>query len=251
MPENNDTSMLVYPNNLQEHNVWTKLTSYSYNLRLYGSSFSRFFSQEQSENFTNDITSDITSQLFLPIPNSGLGTKDSLDYNQHQGGGAILSNYLTQVIESVKDAGPMKIISPALSTTLGQTINNYLVHIFQGIKLREYKYSWDFIPHSSEDADTLNEIIYQLRQRSVPEYKQDAFTVDYPDFWIIESYVDQQMLFKLNYLVISDISVDYGDQNEVTFFYDGNPTITKVSITFKEVYPGGSELIEKWRNYNV
>lgn len=234
------------PENLWDYNAFIKLTCYNYDWRLYGSSLRLLFKEESQKQAEKDMLSDINKHIFLPIPNGGLGVRDSLQYDETKGGVTLETKAVTIIAESVKKAGIVGKVATAYQdsaeTFLGKTLNQFLVHTFKGINLRQYTYTWSFIPYSQEDAKELNKIIKTLRKASLPEYKANNYTIEYPDFWVVRPYANNNMLFELNYLVVSEVKVDYGGEGQVTFFKDGNPTQTTLSITFKEVYPQGSEM---------
>lgn len=241
--------MLIFPKspeNLWDYNAFISLTCYDYDWRLYGSSLRLFFKEESQKLAEKDMLSSPNKHIFLPIPNGGLGVQDSLQYDEVKGGVTLDTKAVTIMAESVKKAGVLGQIATAYQdsaeTLFGRTLNQFLVHTFKGISLRQYTYTWSFIPYSQEDANELNKIIKALRKAALPEYEPNNYTIKYPDFWVVRPYANANMLFELNYLVVSDVKVDYGSEGQVTFFKDGNPTQTTLSITFKEVHPQGSEM---------
>lgn len=234
------------PENLWDYNAFIKMTCYDYDWRLYGSSLRLFFKEESQKLAEKDMLSSPNKHIFLPIPNGGLGVQDNLQYDETKGGVTLENKAVTIIAESVKKAGVLGQVASAYQnsaeTLFGRTLNQFLVHTFKGINLRQYTYTWSFIPYSQEDANELNKIIKTLRKASLPEYEANNFTIKYPNFWLVRPYANNKLLFELNYLVITEVKVDYGGEGQVTFFKDGNPTQTSLSITFKEVHPQGSEM---------
>lgn len=244
----NGGEILYYPHSnedLKNYNAFIKMTCYDYNWRLYGTSLSLFYNEEEQKQAEADMLRNPNKHLVLPIPNSGLGVQDSLLYEEGKGGVNFDQRAVSILTDSIKKAGLVGQVATAYQnvaeTAFGRTLNQFLVHTFKGIGLRQYTYTWSLIPYSQKDANALNDIIKALRQAALPEYEQDNYTIKYPNFWLVRPYVNNTMLFELNFLVVSDVKVTYGSEGQVSFFRDGNPTQINLSITFKEVYPQGSE----------
>lgn len=249
----NQESFLYFPQSpesLHESNAFIQFTSYSYDWRLYGSSLSLYYKEEAQKIAEKDMISDPQYEIFLPVPNRGLGIQDNIKYEEGKGGVNFVNKAATIMMDSIKKAGIVGQLSYAynevLSTFAGVRMNEFLTHTFKGISLRQYTYTWNLIPYSPQDANVLFEIIKVFRKASLPEYEPDNWTVKYPNFWIIKPYVNGTPLFEMNYLVVSGVKIDFGGEGQVTFFKDGKPVQTTIEITFKEVYPQGSEVY----NYN-
>lgn len=247
---NDEGNIYVYPlepENLKDHLAFIKLTSFKHDLRLYGTTFDFFLDDDTRSATRNDLSSTPSNHIYLPIPNGGLGFEDSLDYNQKSGGVTLASRGISTMTQTLKDTIGVNvpILDPdILETTVGQTLNSFLVHTFKGINLRQYSFNWSFIPYSERDSNVLSQIIKILRTSSLPEYEPSALTINYPEYWVVEPIIKTKRLFELNHLFVSDIKVTYGEDGGVTFFNDGSPVKTNLSVTFKEVYPSGKELVK-------
>lgn len=241
------------PESLHTHSAYLQLTSYDYDWRLYGSSLKLLFKEEAQSLAEKDFLSSPNKQIFLPIPNGGFGVQDTLIYDENKGGVTFLNKAASIMADSIQKAGIVGQIASAYSevaaTTFGKTINQFLVHTFKGISLRQYTYTWSLIPYSQEDAEELMSIIRAFRESSLPEYVPDNWTIKYPNFWTVRPYVNNKLFFEMNHLVISNIKIDFGGEGQVTFFRDGTPTQTTISLTFKEVYPQGSEVYKSGGRY--
>lgn len=223
--------------------AFIKLTSFGYDNNLYGSSINMWTDPDRTEE-KNKLLSNITSQLFLPIPNEGLSYSDSVAYENIKGGTA-LQRQLNLFIDSMRTWGPVAAFEDYAKATAGGALNNFMATLFNGMTLREFTFSWDFIPYSKEDALILKQVIASIRKAALPAYDNNSWTLKFPDFWIVEPYINQNLLYELNFLVLTDISVNYDKGDGTTFFYDGSPVNTKLSLKFKEVYPAGSELVRR------
>ena len=227
-----------YPESLASSEAFIKLTSYSYDRTLYGQT-----NVTTDENQIN-LVKDLKNLIYLPIPSEGLNVTDSIDYEGVKGGATPLKKFFTLVAEGLRtNFGPIAAYEDVMKMMTGNAINNFMANLFNGMTLREYNFSWDFIPYSQEDANTLKSIINAIRKRALPTYNNNKYRIQFPDFWIVEPYVNGNLLYELNYLVLTDVSLSYDNPNGTSFFYDGNPVTTKLSLKFKEIFPAGSELI--------
>lgn len=235
---------LVYPttpDHLKYCHSFIKLTSYSYDRTLYGQT-----NNQTSENQIA-LVKDITRQVFLPIPTEGLNFNDSIDYEGVKGGATLTKKFFTLVAEGVRtNIAPIAAYEDIMKSLSGNALNNFMANLFNGMTLREYTFSWDFIPYSQADANILKFIINGIRTSALPRYDNNSWAIKFPDFWIVEPYVNDKLLFELNYLVLTDISVSFDNPNGTTFFYDGNPVTTKMTLKFKEVFPSGNELVQQF-----
>ena len=240
------TGTLIYPQIPEplDQNAFIKLTSYKYETgnNLYGSNSSIFTDPERSTDKAR-LLAEITNQIFLPIPTEGLNISDSVDYETINGGSLLARQFNIFFDTLRKSVEAVAAFEDYFKATAGGMINNFKANLFNGMTLREFNFSWDFVPYSKEDALILKNIVNSIRKAALPSYDNNSLGIRFPDFWIVEPYINQNLLYELNFLVLADIGLSYDNSNGTTFFYDGNPVKTKLNLKFKEVYPAGSELI--------
>lgn len=237
--------VLYYPSTPEplDQDAFIKLTSFGYDNNLYGSSINMWTDPNRTEE-KNKLLSNITNQLFLPIPNEGLNHTDSIDYETVKGG-TLPQRQLVLFFEALRGYGPVAALEDYAKATAGGALNNFMSNLFNGMTLREFTFSWDFLPYSKEDSEILKYIITSIRKAALPAYDHNSWSIKFPDFWIVEPYINRKLLYELNFLVLSDVSVSYDKGDGTTFFYDGSPVNTKLTLKFKEVYPSGSELVRR------
>jgi len=240
-------SYLVYPQSpefLGDYDAFIKLTSYKYNNTLYGTN-SQIFSDKSKEKDKNVVIADLNNQIFLPIPNEGLNITDTVDYEGIKGGATLPKKFLNLFAEGMRTNLQMvAAYEDFLKAQAGGALNNFMANLFNGMTLREFVFSWEFIPYSQQDSHVLKQLIIAIRKAALPLYDNNSWSIKFPDFWIVEPYVNGKLLYELNFLVLSDIKLSYDNSSTgTTFFNDGTPVSTRLSLTFKEVYPAGSELI--------
>ena len=245
--DSNFNGTLIYPSVPEQlsPNAFIKLTSYKYETgnNLYGSN-SEIFNSPAKADEKSKLLSNISNQIFLPIPTEGLNINDSVDYESIKGG-TLMARQLNIFFDTLrKNSEFIAGFEDFFKATAGGAINNFMANLFNGMTLREFNFTWDFIPYSKEDAQLLKDIVNKIRVAALPVYDNNSLGIRFPDFWIVEPYINQNLLYELNFLVLTDINLSYDDPNGTTFFYDGSPVKTRLSLKFKEVYPAGAELIE-------
>lgn len=222
--------------NPQNYNTFIKLTSYKFDDSIFSNTSALFGGA------TISVQKEITNQIFLPIPTSGLNITDTLNIESVNGGAnfgqnlaASFMNFLQQGVLSDKAANTIKNdFAP----------NEFMVSLFRGIQLRKFNFVWNFIPSSDQDSKTLMDILKSIRKSSLPSYAQSDWTIAFPNFWVVEPYVASNRLYELNYLMCDSVNINFDGQSQGTsFFYDGKPVNTTLTISFVELYPSGNELI--------
>jgi len=228
-------SYATFPKDLLNYNAYVKLTAFDV-----AKLTEENIKQRIERLTTGGIASDITPAFhcFLPIPTTGLNVNDSIEYGEESGTN-IVQLLGTALNETVKKL----FLSKILTAQTGYSGNEYLTSMFKGIKLRNFEYVWNFIPESKSDAEELAGIVEFIRGRALPTYDRSSPIIQHPNIWLIENRVNGKLLIETNYLVIENISLNYDDPTGTTFFNDGNPVKTNLSIKFKEIYPSGNEKI--------
>lgn len=116
---------------------------------------------------------------------------------------------------------------------------------------RSFSFSWELVPSSAEEAESLNEIIYWMKRYIHSPSGPTESTLKYPPLWDIQ-FVDSRggsgvgnkqankFLFETKECAITDISIDYnafgnayhrGDENGIGYHA---PNGIKLSISFTE-----------------
>lgn len=224
-----------FPSDLLNHNAYVKLTAFEVE------GLTDLDLKERIEKLKyGGIFSNMTpiKHCFLPIPTTGLNINDGITYNE----GSITNMsqlFGTAFLETIRKLGS----ATMASQQTGYSGNEYIANMFKGIQLRSFEYVWNFIPESQTDADNLINIIEFIRGGALPTYQKNNPVVKHPNIWLIENRVNGKLLIETNYLVIENISTNFDDPTGTTFFKDGNPVKTNLSIKFKEIYPSGNEMI--------
>jgi len=127
--------------------------------------------------------------------------------------------------------------SSAASIGLAVTLNPNVRSAFKGVTLREFTFSFKFLPKSKEEAKAVEKIIDRFRFSAYPESIQaGAVSVGYnfPDlFEIILEANGRQLGPKFQKCYLRAISTNY-NPTTMTFFEDGRPTEIDLTLNFVE-----------------
>ncbi len=129
--------------------------------------------------------------------------------------------------------------------------------MFEGLTRRQFAFSFIMMPSSKEEADMINEIIYQFKLNSAPDYADAlGMQMTIPDRWTIEYYNTGQSgapstngyLTKIDECFLETINVTYGGDKYVA--HEPNetgapPTRVVMQLTFRELDLQTKELISK------
>jgi hypothetical protein len=104
---------------------------------------------------------------------------------------------------------------------------------FKGVGLREWSFTWSFIPESVDESKAAKAIIHKFRMAMYPE--KHAFTLGFPDVFNIE-YINAEFP-KMPEVALTSCSVDYNKDSNSFFMQNNEPVRIDLSLTFKELMP--------------
>jgi hypothetical protein len=140
------------------------------------------------------------------------------------------------------------------STTSQQMYSNITELSLKSEARREFEFGWLLIPKNECDAQQISEIANVFREASYPVYADLPERIYPPPIWAlyIANAVGEVPALTRNWLgdpmpcVLASISVNKVplDSKRVTYFTDGQPIATAISVLFKEfetgaIGPGG------------
>jgi hypothetical protein len=172
--------------------------------------------------------------LKLPFPTSGLSEINTHKWAEEQG------MLVAGVWEGVKKVGLSKAkellgpIGTYAQYHAGETVNDYASLLFSGSEFRSFDFSFDLIPKSAAEAETLTELIKQIKIGSSPSY--DGSTIGFPYFWKIRAILPGKgdlILYKS--AVITNFTCNYFHDNIMNIYQDGNPMKITIDLAFREI----------------
>ena len=119
--------------------------------------------------------------------------------------------------------------------------------MFEGLNRRQFAFSFVMMPSSKDEADMINEIIYQFKVNSAPDYADNlGMQMTIPHRWAIEYYntgttgapSTNSYLTKMDECFLENIQVTYGGDKYVAHEPNATgapPTRVTMSLTFREL----------------
>lgn len=209
------------------------------------------------------INSTPGPKITLPIPMTGLQDNTSLNYSE-VALGSFIGGLSTELLgdkgatfAQKSQAALVEVGSAAAKTLagglgdlvgqgdqaaavtqnfLGVASNPNLALTFNGVKLRNHKFSWRFIAKNSADSNTIQNIIYTLKIAALPELIYGAnFSLAYPYTCTIDFTPSNIVPIGAQGCFLTDIEVKYDGQGYPIFFKDTNqPVVVDLALSFTE-----------------
>jgi len=135
-------------------------------------------------------------------------------------------------------------LARSISAASQRTVNPQETLGFTGVDLRNFSFSWDLFPSNEDDTKAIQNIVYFLKSRSLPEVEgadsNDGFLarafLKYPDIVSLNLLgVDESKFTRFKRCMISNISVDYGAGGQVSIIKGGVPAAVTLTVSFSEV----------------
>lgn len=104
---------------------------------------------------------------------------------------------------------------------------------FKGVGLREWAFTWSFIPESIDESLAAKLIIHKFRKAMYPI--QNPLTLSFPNVFQIE-YINAEFP-KMPEVALTSCSVEYNKDSNSFFMHNNEPVRMDMSLTFKELMP--------------
>jgi hypothetical protein len=150
-----------------------------------------------------------------------------------------VSNFLKSASSAMHGVGNVSTDLAGVAT--GMIPNPYLTQMFRGIDMRNFEFTFRFVPFRSQDCDTIHEIIKVFRKWSLPEGPDAggaSFYLEYPGEVEVE-YIfnggNNVYLHKFKRSVITSLDVNYTGAGMWTMMRNGFPTETVMRVSFSEI----------------
>lgn len=132
--------------------------------------------------------------------------------------------------------------------------------VFEGMSIRRFQFSFDFMPRNHTESETVKEIIKLFKIHMHPEVNNSTTSngmyLTYPnDFDIEFTYrpdpqlssaetVENQYVNRINTCVLEGLNVEYAAGGQWQTFVTGAPTHIRLNLAFKELEPLTREHIQ-------
>ena len=125
---------------------------------------------------------------------------------------------------------------------LGATVNPGLSTFFEGIRFRNFSFTWTFAPKDETESLLIRRIINAFKVNSLPTFSSTSAILNYPLIvkpqYSLNSDPDNPgYITDFRYCAITDISVRYSPQGEAPSFYSGThaPVFINCTIALQEI----------------
>ena len=157
-------------------------------------------------------------------------------------GGALTKQFQNRMAATAINALPGGNIDTQsiLSRTEGRIINGNKEALFNGVSLRKFEYSFQIIPRSPKEGQTVKEIIRTFKQcMSASKGSQGVF-LNSPDVWKVEFMTGSQphkFLKRHKICALEQCNINYTAGNVYSTYEDATPTHMSLSLSFAELNP--------------
>lgn len=140
-------------------------------------------------------------------------------------------------------------VTGLISRATGQILNSNLELLFQGVNLRNFDFSFDFVPRSEPEAREVKDIIKVLKKSMSPNAGSPAGTSSGTGSGL---FIAAPNTFKLKYMsggrphpflnvfkpcALTNMTVNYTGSGTYSTYSDGTPVHINVTLSFKEINP--------------
>tara|TARA_B100000085_G_scaffold258442_1_gene260522 strand:- start:1198 stop:2226 length:1029 start_codon:yes stop_codon:yes gene_type:complete len=120
----------------------------------------------------------------------------------------------------------------------GTALNPRNEQFYDSPDFRTFSYTFDFWPRNPEEAKAVSDIITIFKYNSSPGLKGDAGALfEIPNYFRISYMYKGEVNSNLNVIsacYCTGVDVDYAPDGQATFFDDGQPVHTKLTVNFTE-----------------
>lgn len=134
-----------------------------------------------------------------------------------------------------------------ISRATGQVLNTNLELLFQGVNLRQFPFTFDFIPRDRTEAEEVKQIIRTLKiamtpskGSSLPKGQNGGLFINSPKIFQLEyrhGGKPHPFLNRFRAMALTDMSVNYAASGAYATYDDATPVHLQMSLTFKEINP--------------
>ena len=125
----------------------------------------------------------------------------------------------------------------------GAILNPNLESLFQGVKLRQFPFTFEFFPRNGREAGEVKNIIKVLKRSMSPRNnrkKGQGVFLKQPDIFQLQYMKgggEHPFLNKFLPMHLTDMKINYSQSGTYSTFWDGTPSHMTASCSFTEVNP--------------
>jgi len=115
--------------------------------------------------------------------------------------------------------------------------------LFKNANLRQFQFSWDFMPINRQSAQQYEQFIFDMRENMLPEINGVGYKT--PNIFNIEIKVGSKVLLSAKKCALTNLTVNPFGSGLPAFHEDGHPVHNVVTLEFQELIPATKETIKK------
>jgi hypothetical protein len=200
--------------------------------------------------------------LYFP---TGHNVSDSLEYDTgelgliggtinkfvNNGGGTTTDN-VQKLVQSARAAGGVGARTAAAAVGAGDVYNRANQRVanpqefmlFKSPGMRDFSFSFTFLPQSQTEADVVPRIIQFFRVAAYPR-ELDSLEYQFPDTFAISFQQSSDDVIRMPEVACTGVNVTY-NPNSMSYFTNGNqPVETTLELSFTELRPISRSLVEQ------
>lgn len=139
-------------------------------------------------------------------------------------------------LDAIGDALPgIGNITSGVLAGAGVAINPYVSIIFKGMSLKRHQFSWNLMPRSQAESDTLNNIIMTFKKKLLPKYEFNKSLLQYPSVakvFFLGS--DPNYMYFFKPCMVSNFTFNYSGSGRPAFMKGGKPAAVTIQMELIE-----------------
>jgi len=142
---------------------------------------------------------------------------------------------------TVGNATGLNDVVQTVSVGTGLALNPATAMIFSGLDFRTFTFNWLFAPKTSDESNTLKQIINQIKAAHLPTYSSGGTSLlfNYPS--LVKPYINpqtaQDFMTTFQWCVIKAVNVSYSPMGDAPSFYSATqaPVMIRLSLVLEEM----------------
>ena len=170
---------------------------------------------------------------------------NAMEGNNSGAAGLTRDNVLGLTANTVKRLGAGAIgAGAAFSRGTRRVTNPQEFMLFNSPGMRSFSFSFDFLPQSQKEADTVPQIIQFFRRSAYPR-ELNTLEYEFPDTFAISYSQSSDDIIRMPEVACTSVGLTY-NPNSMSFFTRGNqPVETTLELSFTELRPISRSLVEE------
>ena len=156
-----------------------------------------------------------------------------------EGNERVLSGLAAKIVQGF---GSNVTASQVLARRTGQVLNPNMELLFNGPTLRQFQFSFQFVPRNEKEGQEIKEIIRTIKIASTPKLDGGAggVFIRTPDIFQItykKGSGDHPFLNSFKPMALTNMSVNYTSSGTYATYDDGTPVAMEMSLSLQELAP--------------